>query len=63
MATDPVVKVGLEQQTQEWQALADQAGWLEKRYGPLIASDLAQARPQPVFLQQHQVQPQQEEEN
>jgi hypothetical protein len=53
MATDPVVKVGLEQQTQEWQALADQAGWLEKRYGPLIASDLAQARPQPVFLQQH----------
>jgi hypothetical protein len=58
-----VVKVGLEQLAQEWLALADQTELLEKRYGPLIASDLAQARPQPVFHQQHQVQPQQEEEN
>jgi hypothetical protein len=45
----PLVKAGLEQLAQEWLALADQAELLEKRYGPLVAADLPQARPQPVF--------------
>jgi hypothetical protein len=59
--TDPVVKAGREQLAQEWLALADQAALLEKRYGPLAASDLAQSR-HPVVLQQQQVQPQQKED-
>jgi hypothetical protein len=61
-ATDPVVKAGREQLAQEWMALADQAALLEKRYGPLAASDLAQSRPRPVALQQQQVQSQQKED-
>jgi hypothetical protein len=60
--TDPVVKAGREQLAQEWLALADQAALLEKRYGPLVASDLAQSRLQPVVLQQQQLQPQEKED-
>ena len=59
-ANDPDLKDGFEQLALGWQALADQAEWLERRYIPLTPLRPASATHAPL-LQQEQVQPQRDD--
>jgi hypothetical protein len=55
-ATDHSIKDGFEQLAQGWQALAEQAEWLERRYIPLRPLPAGAETATPM-LQQEQVQP------
>jgi hypothetical protein len=58
-AADPDVKVSFSELARDWRALADQAEWLEMRYGPIISAEFFQIRSKqpPAVQQQQQEQP------
>ena len=61
-ATDPAIKDGFKQLAQGWQALADQAEWLERHYLPLRPLPAAGSKSAiPPVLQQEQVQPEKDQ--
>ena len=62
-AADAFVKAEFDRLAQQWLALADQAEWLEQRYGSAVSGELRQAKPQAeplVAQQQQQIQPKDE---
>ena len=54
--TDPWIRASLTELAEHWSALADQAEWLEDRYGPMVSAEFFQTRQRPV-QQQQQIQP------
>jgi len=58
-AADAFVKVEFDRLAQQWLALAEQAEWLEQRYGSAVSAELHQAGPL-VVQQQQQIQPKNE---
>jgi hypothetical protein len=62
-ATDAELKAGFEQLALGWEALANQAEWLEQRYVPLTPLRPANDSLSPPVLQQEQVQPKKDTRN
>jgi len=58
-AADAFVKAEFDRLAQQWLALAEQAEWLEQRYGSAVSAELHQAGPL-VVQQQQQIQPKNE---
>ena len=58
-AADAFVKAEFDRLAQQWLALAEQAEWLEQRYGSAVSAELRQAGPL-VVQQQQQIQPKNE---
>jgi len=59
-AADAFVKAEFDRLAQQWMALAEQAEWLEQRYGSAVSTELRQAGTL-VVQQQQQIQPKDEE--
>jgi hypothetical protein len=59
-AADPLAQASYEELAEHWFALAEQAEWLEQRYGPALSASRSDTKA--VVLQQQQVQPKKQED-